>query len=396
MLFYLVNRLRFRTIIRVSIIFFRKAYKDVSIHAKEGAKVKIESYSLGMSSHHELEQSIRIAETRTRAVLAAPETITPANPADPAVAVTISPQAQEALREERAAAPTEPDDPLQGYLPPQTYLKKLIVEELLKQITGKRIHISLSPFDREDEEAATDARSGPAAETGLPSLPVMQGNYGFPVALTMRRVAVSEKESLSFAAAGQIRTADGREITFSADLKMQREITADNMSLNIGRAIDPLVLNFDRQGARLGQEKYQFDLNSDGVAEDISFVSSGSGFLALDANHDGQINDGKELFGPTDGNGFLELAYYDQDQNGWIDENDPIFNQLQVWQKDAAGRDLLFSLRDKGVGAICVGSVKAEFTLENQGQTQGLARRAGVFLAEDGGAGTLQQIDLVV
>ena len=41
---------------------------------------------------------------------------------------------------------------------------------------------------------------------------------------------------------------------------------------------------------------------------------------ALDINEDGKINDGKELFGTASGNGFGDLAAYDQDNNGWIDE----------------------------------------------------------------------------
>jgi hypothetical protein len=31
------------------------------------------------------------------------------------------------------------------------------------------------------------------------------------------------------------------------------------------------------------------------------------------------------LFGPQTGNGFAELAEYDEDKNNWIDENDSIY-----------------------------------------------------------------------
>lgn len=65
----------------------------------------------------------------------------------------------------------------------------------------------------------------------------------------------------------------------------------------------------------LTEAKYNFDLDSDGREDLISFVRPGSGFLALDLNGDGRVNDGRELFGPATGDGFAELARYDQDGN---------------------------------------------------------------------------------
>ena len=47
----------------------------------------------------------------------------------------------------------------------------------------------------------------------------------------------------------------------------------------------------------ISDQKFKFDINADGKEDDISFVGKGSGFLALDKNGDGKINDGSELFG---------------------------------------------------------------------------------------------------
>lgn len=105
------------------------------------------------------------------------------------------------------------------------------------------------------------------------------------------------------------------------------------------KKVDPLIVNFSGTAAQLTDTKYQFDLNSDGRKDNISFVQPGSGFLAVDKNDDGKINNGKELFGPNAGNGFDELAKYDADGNQWIDESDPIFKQLKIWTKDAKGND---------------------------------------------------------
>jgi hypothetical protein len=45
---------------------------------------------------------------------------------------------------------------------------------------------------------------------------------------------------------------------------------------------------------------------------------------------DGRVNDGRELFGPITGDGFAELAAYDDDGNNWIDENDGIYDNLSI------------------------------------------------------------------
>jgi hypothetical protein len=128
----------------------------------------------------------------------------------------------------------------------------------------------------------------------------------------------------------------------------------------------------------------------------ISFVGSGSGFLCLDLNGDGRINDGSELFGPRTGNGFAELAAYDEDGNGWIDEADSIYERLRIWTRDAQGQDILFALGAKGIGAIYLGYSDTQFSMrDSQNQENGQLRSTGVFLREDGSAGSIQQVDLI-
>jgi len=99
------------------------------------------------------------------------------------------------------------------------------------------------------------------------------------------------------------------------------------------KKVDPLVLNFEGNRAELTGAKFAFDLDQDGEQEHISFVGSGSGILVLDRNKDGIVNDGSELFGPSTGNGFNELASLDGDENGWIDENDAAYQDLSVWTR---------------------------------------------------------------
>jgi hypothetical protein len=140
-----------------------------------------------------------------------------------------------------------------------------------------------------------------------------------------------------------------------------------------------------------------FDLDSDGEKDSISVLNSDSGYLSLDLNGDGIINDGSELFGTKSGDGFSDLAAYDEDGNGWIDEADSIFNRLKITVMDADGNQTLYSLKDKGVRAICLKRVETDFSLKSlkDNRTNGMIRETGFFLFESGKAGTVQHLDLV-
>lgn len=216
------------------------------------------------------------------------------------------------------------------------------------------------------------------------------------VAVSTRRTEVhAESEQTSFAAQGVVRTADGRSITFTAELAMSRSFVSQRV-ISGQAGTDPLVVNLGGGPARVTGAKIDFDLNGDGQMERVSFVAGGSGFLVLDRNGDGKVNDGRELIGTKTGNGFAELAAYDADGNGWIDENDPVYAQLAIWTKDDEGREVLESLKEKGVGALATSAADTEFSLKNAGNVlEAQVRSSGVYLMEDGAAGTTQQVDLV-
>lgn len=209
----------------------------------------------------------------------------------------------------------------------------------------------------------------------------------------------SETETTTFATDGIVRTADGREINFNLNLEMSRSFTSyyeENYTYTILDYTDPLVINLDSNMAELSDQKFFFDLDCDGEKEEISSLKSGSGFLALDLNYDGVINDGSELFGAKSGNGFADLARYDADGNGWIDENDAIWDKLLIWTKDENGHDKTYHLSEAGVGAICLENVQSEFSLNAMADNHnyGVIRRTGIFLYENGNVGTMQHLDL--
>lgn len=210
--------------------------------------------------------------------------------------------------------------------------------------------------------------------------------------------SIEESESCSFHSCGMVQTADGRSIDFDLSLTMERSYSATREYEMTQQVVftDPLILNFEGNYADLSDEKFEFDLDADGNSELISYLSGNSGMLALDRNKDGIINDGSELFGALTGNGFAELAEYDEDGNGYIDEADPIFQQLMIWNKTVDG-DSLESLKDRDIGAIYLGSTETPFEIKGEdNQHNGRVKSSGVYFTEAGEVGTLQQIDMVV
>lgn len=210
----------------------------------------------------------------------------------------------------------------------------------------------------------------------------------------------TDREVTSFSTDGKVQTADGRNISFSLNLEMSREFTQAT-SMEYTRkvfCVDPLVINLEGSPASFTDQTFFFDLDSDGKEEELAQLSSGSGFLALDKNGDGIINDGSELFGTKSGDGFRDLAEYDEDGNGWIDENDSVFEKLKVWTRNQDGTQRLTAIGKAGVGAIYLGKADTQFSLNRleTNETQGYIRSTGIFLKESGEAGTIQHVDLVV
>ncbi len=262
--------------------------------------------------------------------------------------------------------------------------KLTLLERMLEMLTGKKIKL-LVP--KELKLGGTAPSPAPTGTVGLAGFSLQYDST----------TTITETQAMHFDARGTVQTADGRTIRFTAQLNLSRSFTqTESIHLRIGTQADPLVLNFTGAPV-LGERTFRFDLDRDGQADQIAFVGPGSGFLALDGNDNGVIDDGSELFGPTSGDGFAELAAYDGDRNGWIDENDAIYDNLRIWTVDESGQRQLLALGMKGVGAIYLGRALADFDLNTTANdTLGTVRSTGVFLKENGGVGTVQHIDLTV
>lgn len=205
---------------------------------------------------------------------------------------------------------------------------------------------------------------------------------------------VSESECTNVCGSGKVLTGDGREIDIQYELNLKRDFKSEMTTGESGsvRLRDPLVLNFGGHSCELEEEWVAFDLDADGGLERIPGLSFCSGFLVFDRNGNGRADDGSELFGALSGDGFADLKAFDSDHNGWIDEADPVWGQLALWSGDR-----FESLAERGVGALYAAAVDAPFSLKTaDNELLGQIRSAGLYLAENGEVGSLQQVDLAV
>lgn len=287
--------------------------------------------------------------------------------------------------------------------------KLLLIRAIIEAITGKSIKfVSESAVNQSDKANSTTPTMANLANlanaNGGEVIAVSSGNTAFGLRYNSNEV-IKENETTNFSASGIIKTADGKEIQFQCDLSMQRSFYMDNsteifMGASTDRKslCDPLIINFAGTAAELKNTTFAFDLNADGSAENIQELAAGNAFLVLDKNKDGKINNGNEMFGTQSGDGFADLSLYDEDGNGWIDENDSIYNSLGVWNNSAYGGKIR-SLKEAGIGAIYLQNANTEFSIKDKttNELQGQIRKTGIFLNEkNGNIGTIQHVDLAI
>ncbi len=277
-----------------------------------------------------------------------------------------------------------------------------VIERLIGGVIDK--NVAIRHINRKEDIMLSD-RKGSRSNSLEQEKQNIQAQMVATQAVNMKLMQTNihfEEENIQFASTGEATTEDGRVINFSLDISLDRSFLSRREEKIIVETwqeridlTDPLVISLDGKIPQLSDATFEFDLDSDGEMENISFVNPGNGFLAFDKNNDNIINNGFELFGPGTGNGFEELAVFDEDRNQWIDENDAVFSQLSVWTKDAKGEDLLVSLKDAGIGAISLANAATTFNMtESDNTLKGQLKSTGVFLFEDGRTGSIHQIDL--
>ncbi|MDC0598552.1 hypothetical protein OAP18_01720 [Gammaproteobacteria bacterium] len=171
----------------------------------------------------------------------------------------------------------------------------------------------------------------------------------------------------------------------------------------IPRPSSPLVLDLDGDGYELSSVANSttfFDLDVNDFAELTGWVSGDDGFLALDRNGNGVIDNGLELFGDHTAinggttiaaDGFAALADLDLNADGLIDVNDTQFHDLRVWQdinqNGISEESELSTLVDLGIASISLSTTVSSATIE--GNTIPLV---STFTWDDGSTGNIGDV----
>jgi hypothetical protein len=331
-----------------------------------------------------------------------PPRATPASPAlpaqpagnGPAMPATPAIPADPASHGRKGRADGEADPASEGRSP-RDEITLLILRRAFRLTAGTRAAQAIHRAYADGEEqaaAAGEAVSRAQAETAAPPAPPpARAGWGLQVDLAVTSV---ERTAVSFRAAAQVTTADGRRISTAASLDMER-VSATTAEVHVragdARVTDPLAVNLAGGPVSLSGTQ-RLDLDGDGQAEEVAQLASGSAWLARDLDGSDAVEAGTELFGPATGDGFGELAALDADGNGWVDEGDRAFAELALWDGET-----LTPLAAAGIGAISTGSVATSLAVTGDGDAPaGQIRATGLYLREDGGAGTLQHVDLAV
>jgi Ca2+-binding RTX toxin-like protein len=162
---------------------------------------------------------------------------------------------------------------------------------------------------------------------------------------------------------------------------------------------DPLTLDLDGDGLEtVGINQTNpilFDHQGDGLKTATGWIAADDGFLALDRNGNGFIDDGTELFGDSTplyagGNaedGFGALAQEDTNNDGLVDINDANFANLRIWrdlnQNGISEDGELSTLEDSDIAALRTAKTEHSANLANGNQVADL----GGFIKSDGTEG---------
>lgn len=252
------------------------------------------------------------------------------------------------------------------------------IKRLLEQLTGEELQGWVDPAELNRALNGTDNRA-------QPEQPQNQNASG----VTIREWSY-RYEAVSADFSGSVALDDGSNFSWSMQFAMSYEEFSYSERTEQPMK-DPLVMSFNGRPVELTGKSNNFNLTEN--AKSIQQLAQGQYYLAKDSNNNGTVDSGQELFGPTTGQGFAELATFDEDQNGLIDQQDPIWQSLWLWRPEEKG---LYSLKEMGVAALSVDSVATPFSLRHKDEVQGRLERSSIFITEDKDVGLLQQIDLKV
>ena len=188
--------------------------------------------------------------------------------------------------------------------------------------------------------------------------------------------------------------------TFSIQVtNADTEVCVDHLEVLIKDQTDydfvsPIAIDLNGNGIETlsVNQGITFDLLNTGTQVNTGWLSSGDGFLAVDNNGNGKIDNRTELFGGGVGDGFAKLATFDSNQDGWVNTADAKFGDLLIWQdansNAATDKGELVSLATAGIASLKVDH-ETTFSADAQGNILG---ERSVALTQSGNA--LDMVDV--
>lgn len=276
------------------------------------------------------------------------------------------------------------------YLQPYQEMTKVILERILQRFlqTGKKVEMYPKSLNVAD---SLPKKESPSIQIGVKRTCTIE-----------KTIQYERKDAIAFNTQAIIKTED-KEFNIELQCSYTKaffEQHKETLSFEETNFLDPLIIQYDAKATAFeslsSTMSFQFDLKNDNTLVDIPVLKKGNGFLVLDKNNNGVIDNGSEMFGPNTNNGFEELRAYDSDGNHWIDENDPIFNELLIWSKNEKNEESLIALGQSGIGALYLNEIKSDFTY-NKSVNESMARLKAnsIFLREDGTTGMLSSLDFI-
>ena len=199
----------------------------------------------------------------------------------------------------------------------------------------------------------------------------------------------------------------GENLSIGQYLPLPHEINAwwNQAKQWVLQRIDPLALDLDGDGieTRGADGKVVFDHNGDGVQTGTGWLRPDDGWLVLDRDSNGTIDNGGELFGvdtvKSDGtkatDGFDALSDLDSNNDNVFDSKDTRFADVRVWrdlnQDGISQSNELSTLAANNIRSISLSKTSATTNLGN-GNTQ---TATATFTRTDDTTGTAANLGLV-
>lgn len=167
-------------------------------------------------------------------------------------------------------------------------------------------------------------------------------------------------------------------------------------------SVPPIVLDLDGDGVELvdyATSAVSFDMDANGTADRTGWVGADDGFLALDRNANGQIDDVSEISFVNDVSDALTdlegLRAFDSNHNGLLDAGDDRFGEFLVWQdanqNGVSDAGELKSLTEAGIVQINLTMNETGHSLEDTGN---VITATSDYLLADGTSRDLADVSL--